>query len=610
VRGPRSLLRPHVSRLIGVLSLSALSAAGEAFGLALFSVLLNQLLDAKAAPSVPGIMGGLRDFMVSSPRLFFALLALTYIGKSLLTLLSNYVSIAVALSIADGWRMRVLKALLDLPLRAIPAKQGVTLQLVLDEPTVAGQGLAAGGVLVQNLVSAATIYGTLLWLSPVTTAILTCIAVVALCVLMQIFRYSRSLGVQRSEAYTGAYGYLTEMVGALRQLKMFGLENRVEKRADGLVARMRMVARRSIAIASSPRIIIEVVFVVVFVAVLAVLAPRVGQTNMITSAGLAAVAAMRLLPSFSAAAGTWVQVQQAIPAMARIHSELERLEHAVETSDRDGTALPPFERTIEVQAVEFAYAGRAPALRGVDLRIEAGKFMALVGPSGSGKSTLLELLCGLHDPDSGDILIDGVSLRSASKTQWRKQIGVVPQDGFLMSGTIRENLLLLRPDCPEEVLREAVAAVGAERIIRELPAGYDTVIGERGVALSGGQRQRLALARVLVREPHILFLDEATSALDAESDESIFRGLERYRGNITIIAVAHRLASIRKADRIFFLAAGKVVESGSHEELLEQRGAYAALYRASEHSVDRDTGVTEIKPPAKMQSLAAGLDQT
>jgi ABC-type multidrug transport system fused ATPase/permease subunit len=587
VTGPRALLRPHAGRLFGVVSLSAISAAGEAFGLALFSVLLNQVLDTKTAPPAPGILGGLRGLMADSPRIFFVLLALTYIGKSLLTLVSNYVSIAVALNIADGWRMRLLRALLNMPLRAVPAKQGVTLQLILDEPVVAGSGLAAGGILIQNVISAATIYGTLLWLSPTTTLILTCIAAVALFVLMQVFRYSRTLGVQRSDVYKEGFGYLTEMIGALRQLKMFGLERRVESRAEDLVTRMRSVSRRSIAISSSPRIIIELVFVVVFVLVLGVLAPRMGQAAMVTSAGLAAVAAMRLLPSFSAAAGIWVQVQQAIPAMARIQSELERLEKLTESPLNDSRPLPELQRSIEARRIQFTYPGRTPALQGLDLQIEAGKFTALVGPSGSGKSTLLELLCGLHDPDEGAILVDGADLRTASKTKWRHQIGMVPQDGFLMSGTIRENLLLLRPDCPESTLQAAIAAVGAEQIIKDLPAGYQTMIGERGVALSGGQRQRLALARVLVREPRVLLLDEATSALDAESDESVFKALERYRGKMTIVAVAHRLASVRNADRIFFISAGQVVESGSHQQLLAQNGAYAALYRASDRPSER-----------------------
>ena len=579
---PRSLLRAHTSRLAGVLGLSVLAALGEAVGLALFTVVLNHVLGAKDAPRAPGIIGGLGQGMSHSPGLFFALLALTYIGKSLLTLLANYASIAVALKIADGWRLRLLRAFLHLPLRHAPTKQGVTMQLVLDEPTVAGQGLAAGGILVQNVVSAATIYLTLLWLSPNTTLLLTCIALVSMLALAQVFRYSRVLGGQRSVAYTQAYGYLGEMMSALRQVKMFGLERRVEEQATTLVDRMRSVMRRSTALSSSPRVIIELVFVVVFAVVLAIMAPRMAQADLVTSAGLAAVAAMRLLPSFSAAAGVWVLVQQALPAMMRIEEQLGRLEAQAATAEREGLVLPPLQRSVSLQGVSFSYPERPPLFQGMDLQIEAGRFTALVGPSGSGKSTVLELLCGLHDPEQGRVLVDGAELRTASKAAWLQQIGVVPQDGFLMSGTVRENLVLLRPDCPEEVLLAAVRAVGADQIIRDLPAGYDTVIGERGVSLSGGQRQRLALARILVREPTMLLLDEATSALDAESDEAIFANLARYRGKMTIVAVAHRLASVRNADRIYFIASGRVVESGTHQELMLKNGPYAALYRASE----------------------------
>jgi ABC-type multidrug transport system fused ATPase/permease subunit len=582
-QGLRALLRPHASRLFIVFGLSAIAAAGEAVGLALFSVLLNAILDLKTRGATPGIIGVLTRFMEASPRVFFGLLAVTYIGKSILTLVSNYVSIAVSLKIADGWRMRLLRALLHMPLRGIPTKQGVAVQLVLDEPVVAGQGLASGGILVQNVISAATIYATLLWLSPTTTLILTCIALVAMFVLMQVFRYSRTLGVERTEAYTTGYSYMTEMLGSLRQLKLFGLENRVEKHSAKLINRIRLVVRRSLALSSSPRIIIELVFVVVFVLVLAVLAPRMTQAAMLTSVGLAAVAAMRLLPSFSAAAGIWVQVQQAFPAMSHIQTELERLEQAAELPITNGQPLAPMRDAIELRNVEFSYPERPAVLKGVSLRIEAGKFTAVVGPSGSGKSTLFELLCGLHDPDAGQILVDGVDLATAPKVPWRQQqLGIVPQDGFLMSGTIRENLLLLHPDCPEPIMLDAVKAVGAELLISHLPGGYDTMIGERGISLSGGQRQRLALARVLVREPGILLLDEATSALDAESDEAVFQALERYRGKMTIIAIAHRLSSIRNADRIFFMLDGQVAESGSHEELLKRNGPYAALYRASD----------------------------
>jgi len=376
------------------------------------------------------------------------------------------------------------------------------------------------------------------------------------------------------------------MLGALKQLRIFGLERSVETRAEHYVGLMRGIHRKSMAISSSPRILIELVFLLAFLLMLAIATPRMGEAAMVSAAGLAAAAAMRLLPAFSAAAGTWVQVHQALPALERIRSELERLEAGV-ASQAGGTRVVSSFKRLEARGVHFTYADRAPALNGVDLVIPAGSFTAIVGPSGSGKSTLLDLLCGIHDPDRGAILVDDVDLKELARPQWRALLGVVPQDGFLLSGTVRENLCLLRPDCTEEVLRDAVAAVGAQQIIADMPAGYDTVIGERGVALSGGQRQRLALARVLIREPKVLLLDEATSALDPESDELLFRALEQFRGRLTVVAIAHRLSSVRHADRIFVMQGGVVAESGTHDSLLRADGVYAGMWRAAERQPER-----------------------
>jgi ATP-binding cassette, subfamily B, bacterial len=577
-----ALLRPHRWRLAAVLLIGAVAALGESLGLALFSVLLNHLLDAGAAMKGPALLHGFYEQARTRPHVFFALIALVYVAKSLLTLVSNYVSIAVALRIADRWRVELLRSVLSRASPGLQAKQGSLLQLVLDEPSVAGGGLSAAGILVQNAISAAVIYATLIWLSPSTTLALTAVAALAFAVLTLLFRYARRVAEQRSRAYEAGYGYITEMLSALRQVTLFGLESAVLRKADDLVGQMRHVHRRGSVIASSPRIVIEVVFVASLVLMLALFAPTGGQSAFISAAGLAALAAMRLVPSFSAAAGTWVQVQQALPAMARIEERLRALYTAQAQEAASQRPAPPLQRVLQLHNVHFSYPGRDAALRGIDLTVPAGSFVALVGPSGSGKSTLIDLLCGLFEPDRGEICLDGVDLRGLSRSSWRQQLGVVAQDAFLFSGTVRENLCLLRPDCPEATMREAVAVVGAEPIIAALPAGYDTVIGERGHSLSGGQRQRLAMARVLIRQPRLLLLDEATSALDSASDEMVFRGLERHRGDATLIAVAHRLSSIRRADCIYVLQNGLVVESGDHASLLRQGGLYAVLYRTTE----------------------------
>jgi ABC-type multidrug transport system fused ATPase/permease subunit len=537
--------------------------------------------------SAPRFLHGLESSVRANPGVFFLILGLTYVAKSGLTLVANYASISVACQIADEWRLRLFGALLRMPVRSVPPKQGVLLQLILDEPGIAGAGLGAGGIMVQNVASALTIYVTLFWISPTITLGLTAIGAVAAGALSVLARYSRKASEQRSRAYVDGYGYITEMLTALKQVRIFGLERAVETRADGLVHRMRIAHRKGSAISSSPRIVIELVFFGAAILILALMAPKLGDPAMLSGAGLAAAAAMRLLPAFSAAAGTWVQVHQALPAVGRIHAELERLEAAAAPSPHEAAGAASFERSVECRGVRFAYPDRAPVLKGVDLRVEAGSFVAIVGSSGSGKSTLLDLLCGLYDPDAGEILVDGKDLRMISKGAWRELLGVVPQDAFLLSGTLRENLTLLRPECGPEAVAEALRVVGADKLVADLPAGLDTVVGERGVSLSGGQRQRLALARVLIRQPRLLILDEATSALDPESDEAVFAGLERARGKMTMIAIAHRLSSIRRADRILVMQDGVIVESGDHAALLRHNGVYATMWRSSERQSEK-----------------------
>ena len=577
----RSVARAYAWPIAGVCLLTIAAVVTEAFGLLLFAVVLNLWVGTAASLTSGGWLASIEPSVRANPGLFFALLGLTYIAKSALSLWATYASISLALTIADGWRLRLFAGLLRVPTRAIPPRQGALLQLVIDEPAVAGAGLSASGILLQNVASALAVYVTLFWISIRVTLVLTVIGGLASVVLLIMSRYSRLAAERRSSAYVEGYGYLTEILGALKQVRIFGLEPLVESRADALVSQMRAAQRRGNAIASSPRIVIELVFFGAAILTLAIVSPRIGDPAVLSGAALAVVAAMRLLPAFSAAAGTWVQVHQAFPAVRRIASELQRLE-GVTDRRRDGETRVTFSRSVECRGVTFAYPDRPPALRGVDLRIDAGTFVAIVGPSGSGKSTLLDLFCALYDPDDGRIVVDDRDLRDASKSDWRALLGVVPQDAFLLSGTLRENLCLLRPDCPDSLVREALEVSGADALVAELPAGLDTRVGERGVALSGGQRQRLALARVLIREPRILLLDEATSALDPESDEMVFSRLERYRDRMTIVAVAHRLSSVRHADRIFVMQDGAVVEDGTHESLLRAGGVYAGMWRAAE----------------------------
>ena len=211
--------------------------------------------------------------------------------------------------------------------------------------------------------------------------------------------------------------------------------------------------------------------------------------------------------------------------------------------------------------------------------IPPGQTVALVGETGAGKSTFAKLVARFYDPTGGGVLVDGHDLRTITAHSLRSQMGIVPQEGFLFSGTIRENIAFGRPDATDEEIQTAARAVGAHEFIAELDDGYDSQIGERGVQLSAGQRQLVAFARALVADPRILVLDEATSNVDVHTESLIEQGLRRLVAGRTAIVIAHRLSTIRHAGRILVLEHGQVVEDGTHDELIEAQGRYWQLYR-------------------------------
>ncbi len=587
-------------RALAALCAMGLVAAATVALLFLLKKVIDEVLGAGAsealtggAASVTGRMtpllrwleeayAGVRDAAVSAgidPRYAIPLLLLgALLVKNVFAYFSEFALNSIGLAMVRDLRQDAYRSLLDQSTRFSSERASGDLmsRLLSDAEQIQ---TAFGSRLADFVQGSLTMVLVLLYVFSLNPRLAFAVLVVAPLLVVPIvanFRKLRRTGLSARERIGEMGAILGETLRGHRLIQTYAMEDFEAERFREANRRYYRASRQSIRIQALNSPLMEILAGVGLALVVIYAAGQIRAGQMTVGGLLSFLAAiMMLYKPLKDVTRTNIVLQVALASASRI---FEVVDAENDIREKPGaTVLAPFSSALAYRGVSFSY-GEAPVLSGIDLEIRRGETVALVGPSGAGKTTLVNLLPRLYDPTGGRVTFDGVDLRDATLASLRRQIGLVTQETILFDASVRENIAYGEKAPPLEKVRAAARAACADEFIERLPQGYDTPVGEGASRLSGGQRQRLAIARAIYKDAPILILDEATSQLDTESEALVARALANLMQGRTTLVIAHRLSTVRRADRILVIDRGRIVEEGAHSELLTRPGLYRRLH--------------------------------